>query len=179
MKKIFKIQILRAILIALILFSLFASIFSDKDSYQSSLEFSTHVPELNYIFKKLAYISGEIANPGVYEIDQDTRVIDLIDLAGGLTENADNNAISTTINLAKKVNDEEKIYLPAIGSTTNSTKINLNSATIKELEKLPGIGPVSAANLANLRPIVSLSDLLKIKGFNEAKILALKDLVSL
>ena len=98
-------------------------------------------------------ISGEVMLPGVYSMSPDDRVIDAIAAAGGNSPNAD----LSGINLSKRVQDEARYHVPAIGESAPVTyvsaansgqgngQIDLNTAPSSELESLPGIGP-SLAN---------------------------------
>lgn len=67
---------------------------------------------LNESDKSFAYISGAINNPGVYEISNKTKLIDLVNTAGSFKSNADIEYISKNINLAKLVTNEEQFYIP-------------------------------------------------------------------
>ena len=100
------------------------------------------------------YICGEVANPGVYELSEDSRIYEAVDAAGGFTENA----ARESINLASKVSDgmqitiynkEEAASLPAGGTSAgknsgqdqisgSSSLVNLNTATKEELMTLKG-----------------------------------------
>ncbi len=90
------------------------------------------------------YITGAVAEPGVYEVEAGDRVIDVLFEAGGHTDDADLEAI----NLALRVNDEDQIVVPRMGdvnvasSGSGAGKININTATASELDALPGIGEV-------------------------------------
>lgn len=124
--------------------------------------------------KIIIYIIGCVKNPGVYELNVDSRVSDAVDAAEGLLETAD----LTKINLAYKLEDGQKITIPSINdktdedstyedfitdspentisqtNLTNSSKsniVNINSATQTELETLPGIGPSIASKIINYR----------------------------
>ena len=129
--------------------------------------------------KIIVYITGEINNPGIYELEENSRIADCIEKAGGIKENAD----ITDINLATILEDGEKIYKPAKGKfngksendakeeirkkteekTTGSStkispenkqknaKININTATQTELETLPGIGISTAIKIIEYR----------------------------
>ncbi len=141
-------------------------------------------------------VKGEINLPGVYSSNQDERVIDVIQRAGGLTDKAD----KSQVNFAAHVQDEMVIYVPAIGepgpamaSTGTSTvvasnsnsaagKININKADESQLQDLPGIGPAKAAAIIQYRqdngPFKQAEDLKKISGIGEKTFEKLKDAVS-
>ena len=116
-------------------------------------------------------IAGAVNKPGVYEVAQTTRVGEVIELAGGITEQADTNWIDKYLNRAEEVKDAQKIYIPQIPNPINSTdnvavdstadiKININSANSVELDSLPGVGPVTAEKIVDNRPYSSTEDLL-------------------
>ncbi len=113
-------------------------------------------------YKIKVYICGEVENPGVYELNYNARIQDLLILA-----KVKGTADLETINLAKKLKDEDFIR---IYPKTNSyqIKININQANIEELTKLPGISKKIAINIIEHRErygnFTNLSDLLKIKG---------------
>lgn len=110
-------------------------------------------------------VKGAVVKPGVYEAQSGDRVIDIIHMAGGLLENADQNQI----NFAMKVSDEMVLYLPKIGeeehnsegtapnfgsftaSSSENGKVNLNTASESELQTLTGIGPSKAAAIIEYR----------------------------
>ncbi len=111
------------------------------------------------------YICGKVKNPGVYEIGDGARIIDLLELAGG----PDENACLEIINLARVLIDGQRIYIPSeeeiaggnslfytdnysIGyNSPESIVVNINTANLRELESLPGIGPVIASNIIEYR----------------------------
>lgn len=120
------------------------------------------------------YITGEVKKPDVYTVNQGIRIKDLINLAGGATEDAD----LTKINLAKQVSDEERIVVPKIGdlnTETNDTSsdglININTADRTELTKLPRIGKVTADKIIEYREknggFNSVEDIKKVSGIGE------------
>lgn len=111
------------------------------------------------------YICGAVKNPGVYEVYEGARVIDLLEAAGGQNEDA----CIEIINLARLLIDGQRIYVPfeeevAGGSSlffsgdlqddygsSGSRVVNINAANVKELEALPGVGPVTARNIVEYR----------------------------
>jgi competence protein ComEA len=139
-------------------------------------------------------VKGQVKMPGVYASSQDERVIDVVQRAGGLTENAD----ESKVNFAEHVQDAMVIYIPAKGeegsipqglasdsSATGGTKqgkINLNKADENELQNLPGIGPSKAAAIIEYREtngaFKSVEDLKNISGIGDKTFDKLKDLIT-
>lgn len=138
-------------------------------------------------------VKGQVKMPGVYTSTQGERVIDVINRAGGLTENAD----ESQVNFAEHVQDAMVIYIPAMGEegmvpavTTGITntggdsqgKINLNKADENELQNLPGIGPSKATAILEYRetngPFKSVEDLKNISGIGDKTFDKLKDLIT-
>ncbi len=157
--------------------------------------------EEDYII--MVHISGQVNNPGLLELKNGDRINDAAELAGGLKEEAD----IDRINLARKVQDEEKIYIPKIGenleaietmeSTNNlfsdaslesitssgnsSGKININTCTKESLITLPGIGEVTAGKIIAYREeskFQEIEDIVKVSGIGDKKFAAIKDLIS-
>jgi competence protein ComEA len=95
------------------------------------------------------YISGEVKNPGVYDLPLDSRVQDAVNVSGGFLPDADTSAI----NLAALLVDSSQIDVKSktINDENLGTKININTATALELESLPGIGPTAAKNIIDYR----------------------------
>ena len=141
----------------------------------------------------MVHISGEVYSPGLVELVTGDRVIDAVNLAGGLTKSAD----LDRINLAKKVEDEEKIYVPKIGesdmpqisnelnvtssqNSSQSDKININTATITELDTLPGIGEVTANTIIEYRsstPFRTIEEIMNVSGIGDKKYETIKELI--
>lgn len=147
-------------------------------------------------------IKGAVKKPMVYTIHKDKRVSDLINLAGGLNENAD----TLRLNLSKKLNDEEVIYVYQKGEEDKSNilnssietnnmvkdnkdnknkegKINLNTASIDELKTLPGIGDSKANSIIEYREenegFKSVDDLKNVSGIGEKTISKFADKVDI
>lgn len=110
----------------------------------------------------MVHIAGQVKNPGVVILEEGARLIDAIEAVGGSTQEAELDAV----NLAKKLVDEEKVYIPKKGQlsqkemtlTTNNAvqsqnddRININTATQEELENLPGIGETISTNIIEYR----------------------------
>lgn len=101
------------------------------------------------------YITGEVARPGVYEMADGDRVIDLLNEAGGFTPDAD----PVAINLAKRLHDEDRVIVPRLGEpvagvagVVSGNAVNINEATAAALAaELPGIGEVYSQRIVDSR----------------------------
>ncbi len=152
----------------------------------------------------IIHITGSVKNPGIVKLKEGSRIEDAIEAAGGLTENAD----ITKVNLAYVVEDGTKIKIPSaseedIGdediidsksgdniiieentiSSNNSTQtININKATEKEFETLPGIGPSLASKIIEYRnqngKFGSIEDIKNVNGIGDNKYEKIKDLIT-
>jgi len=129
-------------------------------------------------------VKGEVINPGIYELAIDSRIYDVIELAGGFSDEAD----QTYVNLAQKVHDEMMIIVPKIGEeiagqgtgvNPDSSKVRINYATQDEIETLSGIGPSKAQAIIQYREeyglFKSVEDLLQISGIGEKTLDNIKD----
>ncbi|MDI6731813.1 MAG: helix-hairpin-helix domain-containing protein [Candidatus Margulisbacteria bacterium] len=145
--------------------------------------------------KILVHISGAVKKEGVYRLEFGDRVMDAIELAGGITALAD----LSSLNLAEIVKDGQKIIVPGkqimadrvsgnqgirgSGTLSLNAKVNLNSATEKELQKIPGVGPSTAKKIIDYRttngPFTKLDDLMKVKGIGKGKYEKMKDKISI
>lgn len=155
---------------------------SNKISSSSGIEVlkPTTTPQNTKIFVELG---GAVVFPGVYSFDSTARVEELLIKAGGLSENADREFVEKNINRAAKLSDGQKFYIPSkdeeykqsevLSANTsvvyqsgsndqnaqNSTLVNINTASLSDLDKLPGIGPVYAQKIIDQRPYSSIEDL--------------------
>jgi competence protein ComEA len=131
-------------------------------------------------------VAGEVVSPGVYELPAGSRVIDAIKAAGGARPKA---ALSD-LNLARVIKDGEQIYVDPIYTAGTSSRtgsksavprgpVNLNRATISQLDSLDGIGPVIAKRIIAYRtingPFTAVEDLLKVSGIGDAKFAQIKE----
>jgi competence protein ComEA len=136
----------------------------------------------------VVHVAGAVAHPGVYRLRAGARAIDAVDAAGGPTIDAD----TGRINLAAPLRDGERVYVPRIGEAAPSAigagtgeergPINLNTATVAELESLPGVGPSTAAAIVDHRersgPFTSVEQLLDVRGIGPAKLDQIRGLVT-
>jgi len=134
-------------------------------------------------------VEGEVAQRGIYHLSSDSRVVDALQAAGGLSENADRDFVEKHVNLAQKLIDGYKLYIPKVGennstsdtnslengqTTDNTSTININTASADQLDSLPGVGQVIAGKIINGRPYTDMQDLLtkkiiSAKVFDEIK----------
>ena len=135
-------------------------------------------------------IEGAVEKPGVYEIPFDSRIEDVLISAGGLSVKADREYVSKSVNLAQKLIDGAKIYIPELNgsnnsnisnlpNTPNSQLTNINIASESELDKLPGIGPVTAAKIIAGRPYQTLEELVSKKAVSQSVFTKINDKISL
>lgn len=124
-------------------------------------------------------VSGAVIKPGVYKLRDGSRIEDAIKLAGGFTQQANSEYISKYLNMAQKLSDGSKVYVPqkgeeaavsqagsqagSIAGVKTVAKVNINTAGQSELEALPGIGPVTASKIISDRPYGSVEELLSKK----------------
>jgi competence protein ComEA len=141
------------------------------------------------------HVAGHVAHPGVYAVPTGGRVADVVVAAGGAASGAD----LEQINLAAKVSDGERIYVPAKGeavpavvgaaapgAATGGAKgatgpLDLNTATAEQLEALPGVGPATSKAILAYRTshgrFRSVTELLEVPGIGPAKLEAVRPLV--
>jgi competence protein ComEA len=131
--------------------------------------------------------AGAVLSPGVYRVPADARVIDVIDAAGGLAPGADADRLA----LAAKVSDGERVYVPRVGeavpnaptggATEPAGPLDLNTASERDLDGLPGVGPATAKAIVTYREshgrFTSVDQLLEVRGIGPAKLDQLADMV--
>jgi competence protein ComEA len=131
-------------------------------------------------------VTGAVNNPGVYSLTGRSRVIDAIKAAGDSAPGAD----LSTINLARVLNDGEQIYVDStvvnsfgqrVSKKVSSGPININRATLRQLDALDGIGPVIAGRIIEYRKkngsFLTVDDLQKVSGIGAAKFAQIKSKV--
>jgi len=125
------------------------------------------------------YVSGAVATPGVYTLPEGSRVTNVIQSAGGFLPNAEQEGI----NLAAMLQDGQQLDIPvrSAESHVSGGRININTATVEELDTLPGIGPTTAQNIFNYRlehgPFQSIQDIQNVPGIGPVTYDAIKDLI--
>lgn len=138
--------------------------------------------------KLVVHVAGSVVAPGVYELVSGSRVVDALSAAGGPLARAATDAV----NLASRLDDGQKVYLPAIGEAvvesslsaddTTSPIVDVNAATAEQLDRLPGVGPSTAAAIISRREEIGRfaaeEDLLSVPGIGPAKIAAWRGLIT-
>ena len=158
-------------------------------------ETTTMIPQNCYVD-----IKGEVLHPGVYEFSCESRIQEVIKKAGGFTEEAD----ETKINLAQKITDQMQMIVPNVnskqeggvtegnsekGNSSNSTPsnskkgtVNINTATLEELQTIKGIGKKKAEAILQYRKehgaFRTKEDLLQVKGIGKKALEAIESQVT-
>jgi len=138
----------------------------------------------------LVDVSGAVRRPGVYKLPAGSRINDALLKAGGETEKAD----LTLVNRAASLTDGQQVLVPEKVTTTaaaapggsaavaaTAAPIHLNSATLEQLDELPGVGPSTAQRIIDYRTanglFKSVDELDAVSGIGPAKLAELRDLV--
>jgi competence protein ComEA len=139
----------------------------------------------------VVYVVGAVRRAGLVRLPEGARVADALERAGGPTRRAD----LTLVNLAAPVADGQQVVIPTRGpggtgaagtgdaaGTGVQAKVSLASATLEQLDALPGIGPVTAQKILDWRqahgPLRSVDDLDAVPGIGPARVEQLRDLVT-
>ena len=184
------------IILVLVIIILFQSFHNDKE---------IEINESNIIEKKesklkevdiekiIVDIKGEINKPGIYEMNNGNRIIDVITKAGGLTKSADTNSI----NLSEKIVDEMVIIIPTlnINNTSELTdkkvindlpkdkRISINTASIDELMTIKGIGTTKAKKIIEYRnkngKFKKIEDIKKVSGIGNSTFEKIKNYIKI
>lgn len=165
------------------------------DNKKKSLDENTKELEIEKATEEseeiMVHISGAVNSPGILRLDSSKRVVDALDLAGGARDDAD----LDRVNLAARLHDEEKIYIPKVGevqenmttlvsspsSSGPASKININSADLSELTKIPGVGEKTAQKILDYRAnnsFSSIEDIKNVPGIGDKKFESMKDYIS-
>lgn len=147
------------------------------------------------------YVNGAVAEPAVYALPPQSRVVDAIEAAGGFTAEAN----TVVVNLAQPLSDGAQVYVPAEEETAaapvsvvvepapvNSSGagaaagggglVNINTASAEELQELPGVGPSTAEKIVQHReangPFATAEAIMDVSGIGEGKFAQIRDLIT-
>lgn len=158
---------------------------------------TTQEKEENVTNKNITvYISGEVSKPGIVTLNEGDRLATAVEKVGGTTKKADLNGV----NMAIKVQDEMHYIIPKIGEvvkdntsqvvkddntnqneSSKASQININIATIEELDTLPGVGEATANKIVNYRSengdFKSIEEIKNVNGIGDKKFEDMKDLI--
>ena len=137
----------------------------------------------------LVDVEGAVVKPGVYALQTNARIRDGLIAASGLSSNANREWVAKNLNLAAKLVDGAKIYVPALGQETKGSSavqqvqdslgvININTASTAELDNLAGIGLVTAQKIIDNRPYNDINDLLNKKIVAKSVFEKIKDKIT-
>ena len=171
----------------------------EEDSAANAVNYEEKIKDTSII----VHVTGAIKKDGIIEVKQGDRIADVIEKAGGITEEAD----LSKVNLAYRVSDGQKIYIPSINEKdlqteteeyitneagkniiveekeTNKEKVNINTATQTELETLSGIGPSTALKIINYRnengKFKTKEDIKNVPGIGEQKYESIKENINI
>lgn len=179
-----------AVLILLLIAVAIAVLISALGSHGSSVSVEsirTSEPEVHVQKSIYVHLLGAVVHPGLYELPENSRAIDVLAAAGGFTGAADR----TALNLARFLSDGEQVYVPGVGEVVEGGlaavgavggKVNLNTADAATLETLPRVGPVTAAKIIAWREangrFTTIDDLKSVSGFGEKTFASLSELIT-
>ena len=149
------------------------------------------------------HVSGAVQKPGLYKLSSNARINDALTAAGGLASEANREWFNKSVNLAQKLSDGVKLYIPFQGEISRSRpgleqqssgvvageqtsifsqetqgKININAASVSQLGSLPGIGPSYAQRIIDSRPFSKIEDIMNVPGIGEKTFEKIKDQIS-
>jgi competence protein ComEA len=138
----------------------------------------------------LVDVTGAVIQPGVYSLPYGSRVVDAIEAAGGLTDDA----LTRSLNLASILEDGQKVWVPQVTATPLpgtppdvrasgvEILVNINTSSQSQLEELPEIGPVTALAIIAYRetngPFLKIEDIQKVDGIGTVTFEKIKDLIT-
>jgi len=174
-------------------------VFSSKDPQIEIVPSGEESKESSEVL--FVHIEGAVEKPGLYKLSSDSRVNDILVAAGGLSDQADRDWFTKNVNIAQKLSDGIKIYIPSIGELKTGEvaglgivagfetiggledKVNLNSASVSQLDNLPGIGPATAQKIIDYRQnngfFSKIEELMKVPGIGEKTFEKLKEKITI
>ncbi|MFC1711684.1 helix-hairpin-helix domain-containing protein [Patescibacteria group bacterium] len=143
------------------------------------------------------HMAGAVQKPGLYKLPTDSRVNDALIAAQGLSVEADRVWFETSVNLAQKLTDGVKMYIPFQGEATaqvageqtsifissDKSKVNINTASLSKLQSLTNIGPATAQKIVDYREkngsFSSTEDIIKVAGIGEKTYETIKENITI
>ena len=186
--------------VALLLFGGYTLYRKDSVGSDSSVEIIENTDTNKEI---VIEVGGAVEKPGVYRFESNARVNDALVSAGGLSATADRIWVEKYLNRASILTDGQKIYVPSLDSARDehlsassanqsdsnqtvsspvlshsSGMVNINTATLSELDTLPGIGQVYGGKITEQRPYSNIEELLSKKVIPQNTFEKIKNLIS-
>lgn len=171
----------------------------DKQVQEVAAEVMEEIPAAAYIEKEpetvCVHVCGAVMIPGVYELSAGSRVYEAVEAAGGFTEDAE----QSYVNQAQELSDGTKLVIPTVEEAEQAGqkdiafaqaqevhiddgKVNINTASLEELCKIPGIGTTRAAAVISYREehgsFESIEDIMKVSGIKEGTYEKIKENIS-
>lgn len=193
--------IIISVLLVVIIAGIFIYLYQNHSTDYSFLEISesTVNSEVSNVLEEkiVIHIAGQVANPGIVELKDGARIVEAIEAAGGVTSDAN----LEKINLAYVLEDGMKVYIPSIadddennyvttgssGVSSNSSnatqtlKININTASVDDFSKIPGIGSSIASRIVEYRKengkFSTVEDIKNVSGIGDAKFNNIKNYI--
>ncbi len=146
---------------------------------QAQIEYLDSTQSINVAdgYKVMVDIEGAVMSPGVYELPPRSRIKDVLVMAGGYTAEADRLYCEKNLNLAQELKDGQKIFIPDLSDTpagggyteakSQVKTINVNTASLSELDTLWGVGPARADTIVKNRPYNSMEELVSKGGMSK------------
>lgn len=187
-------------LIGLIFIIIGGYLLTKSEKVKSNVEIiSADLPTGRQVAQKeiVVDVSGAVFKPGVYKLSDGSRLQEALVMAGGLSNEADRDWVEKNLNLAIKLTDGNKIYIPKIGESsetevvnrqinvagqvagTTTGLINVNTASMAELDTLPGVGEKTAEKIISGRQYSKIEDLVDKKIVGKAVFEKIKEKISI
>ena len=158
-----------------------------SDSFEYGKEPGTESLHTEESAEICVYICGSVKNPGVYSASEGARIYEVLEMAGGFSEDAD----KTAVNLAETVCDGEAVLIPSVSDVQESGvsaslsdgRVNINTAGLEDLMTLPGIGKAKAEAVIAYRNehgrFTSIEGLMEVSGIGEGVFNKLRDRIKI
>lgn len=160
-------------------FGVFQLVNTNDQEIVSSNDVENQVCQQSDDFGQISvYISGAVVSPGVYILESNDRIVDVLNSAGGISKHADKLYVNKQLNLAHKLSDGDQLYIPTVNEVVTQLEtenaetlkqpISINSSTKAQLMELSGIGDARAQQIIENRPYASLNELVEKKVISQS-----------